>query len=219
MTHRARIPLVALVGAALCIAACSDSTAPESPHFAQYLDSLYFATVGDSSLSEDVRASRAYIITQFEIDAAFGVSPTNLTVHTAAGTEHWSAYEYLSQEAGPHGIYSNILIATRDLHFRTYMYMAYGSDGSISYAVLNENDTVRTGLSSHDGSSTVSADGSECPSPVPINNPMISLINCTTATFSSSASIEFNDAPGLESAYRHFAFPRSDFKGERFLFN
>ena len=98
------------------------------------------------------------------------------------------------------------------------MYMGYAADGSISYAVLNEDDTVRTGLRSHEGSSVVSLDGSQaCPTPIPLDNPTISLVNCTTAAFSSSASIEFNDAPGLAQAYRHFSFPRSEFKGERFL--
>ena len=211
------------IAAAASIAACSDSTAPRPPlppHFAQYLDSLYFATVSDSTLSEDVRDSRTFMITQFEVGAAIGAPPKTLTVTTETGTQLWIAYESLSVESQEHGAYINFLVAARDLSFRTYMYIEYASDGSMDVAVLNDNDTVRTGSSQRDGSSIVSLDGSQvCPTPVSLNNPMISLANCSTAKFSSSGSIVFNDAPGLEHAYRHLSFPTTAFEGERFLYN
>jgi len=64
MLHRARIALALSIAAASFLAACSDSTAPRPPHFAQYLDSLYFATVSDRTLSESVRDSRESIISR-----------------------------------------------------------------------------------------------------------------------------------------------------------
>lgn len=207
----------------MSIAACSDSTAPQPqipPHFAQYLDSLYFATVNDSTLGEDARESRAFAITQFEVGAEYGVAPKPITMTTAGGVERWVAYEYLSVHPQEPGEYSNFLIATRDLTFRTYMYAEYLSDGSVYFAVLNDDDTVSTGASDRAGSSAVSLEGSQaCPSPIPLDNPMLAPGNCSTAKFSSSGSIVFEDAPGLERAYRHLSFPVTAFEGERFLYN
>jgi hypothetical protein len=220
MILRARTALALSIAVALSIGACSDSTVPRPPHFAQFLDSLYFSTLSDSTLTENVRDSRSSIISYFEVGAAFDVPPKTITMTTATGTEQWSAYEILSVQSRVNGEYINLLVATRDLHFRTYLYAEYASDGSITVGALTNNDTVRTGLSSHEGSSTVSLDGSHaCPTPVPLSNPTISLVNCSTAKFSSSGSIEFNDAPGLERAYRHLSFPTTSFEGERFFYN
>lgn len=218
MMHRARIALALSIAAASSLAACSDSTGPQPPHFAQYLDSLYFATLSDSTLSENVRDSRESAISLFEVGAAFGVPPKTITMLTATGTEQWTAYEYVSVQSHLQGDYINLLIATRDLRFRTYMIVEYASDGSMVVAVLNDNDTVRTGATRHDGTSIVSLDGSHtCPTPVSLNNPTIFLGNCTTNSFSSSGSIDFNDTPGLEPAYTHLSFPLTNFEGERFF--
>jgi hypothetical protein len=202
-------------------AGCADSTAPTGSDFAEHLDSLYFATVSDSSLSENMRYARISSIGLFEVGAAFRVRPTPIKVTTATGTEQWLAFEFETVQSLEHGRFSNMLIATRDPNVHSYLIAEFGSDGSPVLAVLTIDDTLRIGASRHDGASYVSFTGShECATPPPLHNPTILLTGgCVTASFSSSSSIEFNNAPGLPPAYRRLSFPLTSLMGERLLTN
>jgi hypothetical protein len=219
MRNHARITLLLSIVAASLGAGCSDSTSPTRLSFAEHLDSLYFATAGDSSMDVNLRYERIYAIGLFEVAAAYGVPPKRIAVTTSAGTEQWLAFEFVSVENQQNGIYTNALIATRDDDIHSYLYASYLSDGTLYFATLNTNDTVRTGSTRRDGTSTVSLTGSHaCDAPFPLQNPTILLSEpCVTASFSTTASLEFDQPPNAPHGYEHFSFPATSLDGERLI--
>jgi hypothetical protein len=219
MRIHARVRLLLSILAASLGAACSDSTAPAKSTFAEHLDSLYFATASDSSMSDNRRFSRIFAIGLFEVAAAYGVPAKRITVSTSNGPEQWLAFEFVTVQSQPHGNYVNVLIATRDADIHSYLYADYLSDGSLYFATLNTDDTVRTGSSRRDGSSIVTLSGSHaCHAPPPLQNPTIALSgNCVTASFSTSGSFDFDEEPSPPQGYAHFSFTATSLDGERFI--
>jgi hypothetical protein len=196
----------------------SDSTGPMAQGFAEHLDSLYFAVAGDSSMNENLRYARIYAISLFEVAAAYGVPPKHITVTTSNGTEQWLAFEFVTVSSQD-GSSNNAFIATRDTDIHTYVYAYYRSDGLLDYAVLNTQDTLRTGSSRRDATSTVSLTGSHaCAPPLPLQNPSILLGEpCVTARFSTSGSFTFDEEPNPPQRYGHFSFPATSLDGERLI--
>lgn len=219
MQIHARVTLLLSIAAVALGSGCSDSLRPTTANFAEHLDSLYFATVSDSSMNDNQRYSRIFAIGLFEAAAAYGVPAKHITVTTSNGPEQWLAFEFVSVENQPNGRYSNALIATRDADIHAYLYAEYLSDGSMYFATLNTDDTVRVGSSRRDGTSSVSLTGSHpCAAPLPLQNPSILLSEpCVTARFSTSASLEFDEPPNPPQGYAHFSFPATSLDGERLI--
>ena len=219
MRIHARVTLLISIAAALLASGCRDSTGPAKSAFAEHLDSLYFATASDSSMNDNQRFSRIFAIGLFEVAAAYGVPAKHMTVTTSNGPEQWLAFEFVSVESQPNGRYANALIATRDEDIHSYLYAEYLPDGTLYFATLNTDDTVRTGSSRRDGTSSVSLTGShECAAPLPLQNPTILLSEpCVTARFSTSASLEFDEPPNPPQGYAHFSFPAISLDGERLI--
>jgi hypothetical protein len=196
----------------------SDSTGPSAQGFAEHLDSLYVAVASDSSMSENLRSYRTYAISLFEIAAAYGVPPKHITVTTSNGIEQWLAFQFVTVSSQD-GSTRNAFIATRDADIHTYVYAYYQPGGSLDFAVLNTQDTIRTGSSRRDATSTISLTGSHaCNSPLPLQNQSILLGEpCVTAKFVTSGSFTFDGEPNPSQEYRHFAFPATSLDGERLI--
>jgi hypothetical protein len=216
-----------LIAAALAIVAASlgtgcggssDSTAPNAQGFAEHLDSLYFAVASDSGMDENLRYSRIYAISLFEVAAAYGVPPKRITVTTSNGLEQWLAFEFVTVSSQD-GSTRNAFIATRDSDIHTYVYAYYQPGGSLDFAVLNTQDTIRTGSSRRDATSTMSLTGSHaCNPPLPLQNQSILLGEpCATAKFVTSGSFTFDQEPNPPEGYRHFSFPAISLDGERLI--
>jgi hypothetical protein len=211
---------IAILGVGLITSCGGDTTRPSASSFAEHLDSLSFATASDSSMDESLRDERIFAISLFQVAVAYGVPAKRLTVTTSNGVEHWMAYQYVVRELQPNGIYTNSLIATRDTDIHSYLYASYLSDGSLYFAVLTTDDTIRTGSSRREGMSTVSLTGShECATPLPLpHNTLQVSASCETARFVTSGSFEFDEPPNPPQGYRHFSFAATSLDGERLTY-
>jgi len=221
MPIHTRITFALTIVAAALITACgSDSTRPTALSFAEHLDSLSFATANDSSMDENVRLDRIYAISLFQVAVAYGVPAKRISVTTSNGVETWMAFQYVSLQPQPGGLYTNSLIATRDTDIHSYLYTSYLSDGSLYFAALTTDDTVRTGSSRREGTSTVSlSESHECAAPLPLPHRTLVLSGlCVTAKFVTSGSFDFDEPSHPSQGYGHFSFSATLLDGERFLF-
>lgn len=109
--------------------------------------------------------------------------------------------------------------ATRDLDIHLYLYADYLSDGSLYFAALSTDDTIRTGSSRREGTSTVSLAGShECDTPLPLPHKTIVLsVPCVTARFVTSGSFDFDESPHPPLGYERFSFSAISLDGEKLI--
>jgi hypothetical protein len=216
----ARIGAAASFIAIAFAAACgSDSTGPsqsEQPsRVAQHFDSL---AVQANTLAGDHPAFvlRTELLTLLEVNAAFGATPSAITVHTASGTEHWKGYEFLElSSSGNDSTY--LFLGYRDADAHTVAVVYFTGAGAVDQAALVTGDTIAVTPSDGSGSTSITQKGAACGTiSSALLNPQIgdvSLATCNLATFSTNLSLTLPSTTGLDAALTSVSFTQSTVNG------
>jgi hypothetical protein len=204
---------------AVLVTACgSDSTGPKSSNLALHYDSLYEHLDPPGQLNPllDLRAN---ILSNIELATAFGAIPSEVSVTTASGLEHWHGVEFVVNPNGSQFDFDHILIVYRETDAHDALMVHFASDGSAILAILEVADTLVAVPYTLLGSSDVKSQRDGCATPPTLANPVIgpySLGNCATATFTSSISEHPEARPGLDPALTTIEFGPTVFAGEVF---
>jgi hypothetical protein len=222
-------PRLAVVAAFVILAvaaACgSDSTGPVDgstpPSLAIHFDTLYTQAKAQST-TDTMYKLRAVALSDLELSAAFGATPTDLTVTTASGTETWKGfvYEEVRANGGTPTDSGRFVLAYRDADAHTLVVTAFAANGSSTGASLVTNDTIVVHANANAGSATLVSTGAACPAaPSELANPVIATANqatCLSATFSATLTVGFPATAGVDAALTHISFPATTFAGARF---
>jgi hypothetical protein len=223
-----RLSVAAALGVIATVAACSDSTTgppgggPKAGTLAQHFDTLY-AQAKASSTSDTNFTFRAALLSDIELAAAFGATPTNLTVTTSAGTEQWKGFvfEEVSTDTGVASDSVLFVVAYRDSLAHTILVAGFQGNGSLFIKTLLTNDTLQLVSNSGSGSATLTSVGSGCATPIAgLVNPIIvsaESTTCTSAVFGAALTLGFPAATGVDPALTSLSFPTTSFAGERFF--
>jgi hypothetical protein len=218
-----RSALAAAIAILTTTAACGgDSTGPGgTTNLAVHFDSLYVAakalSAGDTNYN-----SRAVALSDLELPAAFGATPTNVAVTTAAGSESWKAFvfEEVLTSSGTPVDSGRFVLAYRDGDAHTLIATVLLKNGAWGTAQLIANDTVVLDASSKSGSVTQTAVGASCAVPPSgLTNPVIATAaqaTCLLATYTASLTLAFPARTGVDPALTSVSFPLTTFAGERF---
>jgi hypothetical protein len=222
-------PRLAFVAAFVIIAvtaACgSDSTGPgdggSQPILAKHFDSLYVRAKAQST-SDTMFNFRSVALSDLELPAAFGATPTSITITTASGTETWKGFvfEEVRTSSGTPTDSGRLVLAYRDADAHTLIVTAFLANGTSTGASLVTNDTVVVHASASSGSVTLVSTGAACPAPpAGLTNPVIATANqatCLSATFSATLTLGFPATTGVDAALTQISFPATTFSGVRF---
>ncbi|MBA2685612.1 MAG: hypothetical protein H0U66_14080 [Gemmatimonadaceae bacterium] len=224
-----RLLLAAAVAVIAATTACgSDSTGPpgggdHTPGtLAQHFDTLY-ARAKASSVSDTNYNERIQILSDLELAAAFGASPTSITVTTASGTESWNAFvfEEVRNIGGAATDSAYVIVAYRDSLVHTAIVTGVRANGTSLGASLITNDTLVVVASANSGVATLVSSGGACPAPIAgLVNPIIATgesATCVSAVIQAAHTSEFPARTGVPAAYMHFSFAARTFAGERFF--
>jgi hypothetical protein len=209
-------------------AACgSDSTGPgdgdggATPILARHFDSLYVQAKAQST-SDTMFKFRSVALSDLELPAAFGATPTNISVTTASGTETWKGFvfEEVLTDGGTPTDSGRLVLAYRDPDAHTLIVTAFLANGASTGASLVTNDTVVVHANANAGSVTLVSTGAECPAaPSGLTNPVIATANeatCLSATFTATLTLGFPATDGVDAALTQISFPTTTFSGVRF---
>jgi hypothetical protein len=221
-----RFAFVAAIAIITATAACgSDSTGPVDdntpPSLARHFDTLYTQAKAQST-TDTLYELRAAALSDLELSAAFGATPTNLTVTTASGTETWKGFvfEEVLANGGTPTDSGRLVLAYRDADAHTFIVTTFLANGSSPGALLVTNDTVVVHANANAGSATLESTGAACPAaPAGLANPVIAIANqatCLSATFSAALTLGFPATAGVDAALTHISFPATTFSGVRF---
>ena len=151
---------------------------------------------------------------------AHGAVPTDLTVTTASGVEHWKGVEML--RVGPTGTFLDsdyVVVAYRDPDAHTLLFGSFANDGSAKAALLVTNDTVGVFQDHTTGVTARTALGGGCATPpVRLRNPSVTPFagaQCSAATFTTSLTLSLLSIPGADSASVVLSFSAASFSGIR----
>ena len=226
MQLASRLAFVAAVAILTVTAACgSDSTGPgdggTTPNLARHFDSLYVQAKAQST-SDTMFKFRSVALSDLELPAAFGATPTNITVTTASGTETWKGFvfeEVLTNNGTPSDS-GRLVLAYRDADAHTLIVTAILANGTSAGASLVTNDTVVVHANANAGSVTLVSTGAACPAPPSgLTNPVIATANqatCLSATFTAALTLGFPATAGVDAALTQISFPTTTFAGVRF---
>jgi hypothetical protein len=221
-----RFAFVAAIAIITATAACgSDSTGPldggTPSSLAAHFDSLYSQSKAQST-TDTMFAFRSVALSDLELPAAFGATPTSVTVTTASGTETWKGFvfEEVLTDGGTPTDSGRLVLAYRDADAHTLIVTAILANGSSAGASLVTNDTVVVHANANAGSVTLVSTGDACPAaPSGLTNPVIATANqatCLSATFSAALTLGFPATPGVDAALTQISFPATTFSGVRF---
>lgn len=221
-----RLSVAAALGVIATVGACSDSTtAPPGPKagtLAQHFDTL-FAQAKALSTSDLNYVLRSVLLSDLELAAAFGASPTNVTVTTSVGTEQWKGFvieETLNDTASSPDS-AIFVFVYRDSMAHTGVLSGFHSNGTPLASVLLTNDTVAVNDNSHAGSFTLVSVGGSCATPIAgLVNPLIvtdESATCASALFGVTLTLGFPSTAGVDAALTSISFPTTSFAGERFV--
>jgi hypothetical protein len=218
-----RSALAAAIAILTATAACGgDSTGPGgTTNLAVHFDSLYVAAKALSATDTNFNF-RAIALSDLELPAAFGGTPSNIVMTTATGTESWKgfAFEEVLTNSGTPADSGRLFLAYRDVDAHTLIVTVLLANGSFGGASLVTNDTVVVQASSHAGSITQTAVGASCPAPhAGLTNPVITTAaqaTCLLATYSATLTFSFPATSGVDPALTQLSFPLTTFAGERF---
>jgi len=227
MQFAPRIAFAAAFAVLAVTAACSsDSTGPadgEAPtSLATHFDSLYVQAKAQST-SDTIFKYRAVALSDLELASAFGATPANVTVTTAAGTETWTGFvfEEVVTTNGTPSDSGRLVLAYRDSDAHTLIVTAFLANGTSIGATLITNDTVVVHANANAGSVTLVSTGSACPAPPSgLTNPVIttaSQATCLSANFSAALTLGFPPTAGMDTALTQISFPATTFAGVRFV--
>ena len=226
MQFAPRLAFVAAFTILAVTAACGgDSTGPGDgqtpPNLAVHFDSLY-AQAKAKSTSDTMYKFRSVALSDLELPAAFGATPTNITVTTASGTETWKGFvfEEVLTNSGTPTDSGRFVIAYRDPEAHTVFVTTLKADGSSVGASLVANDTIIVHASSNAGSVTQTSVGATCDAPPSgLTNPVIATAQqstCLSATYSATLTLGFPATSGVDAALTQISFPTTTFSGVRF---
>ena len=226
MQFAPRLAFVAAVTIIAVTAACgSDSTGPGDggtpPSLAKHFDSLYVQAKAQST-SDTMFRFRSVALSDLELPAAFGATPTNITVTTATGTETWKGFvfEEVHTSGGTPSDSGRFVIAYRDADAHTLFVTVLLANGTSAGASLVTNDTIVVNANANTGSVTLLSTGAACPAASSgLTNPVIATANsatCLSASFSATLTLGFPATAGVDAALTHISFPATTFAGERF---
>lgn len=223
-----RLSVAAALGVIATAAACSDSTTgpggggPKAGTLAQHFDTLY-AQAKASSTSDTNFTFRAELLSDLELAAAFGASPTTVTVTTSAGTEQWKGFvfEEVLNDSGSAPDSAILVFVYRDSMAHTGVLSGFHSDGTPLASVLVTNDTVAVNDTSRAGSFTLVSVGASCVTPIAgLVNPIIAKDQsaaCASAVLNVALTLGFPSTTGVDPALTSLSFPMTSFAGERFV--
>jgi hypothetical protein len=225
MRFSARATLATSCVALLSTAACSDSTGPSTStqsaaRLAAHFDSLYVQANSLARGGSLWYAVRAGFLSDLERPLAVGAVPTDVTVTTATGVEHWKGVELLDVFSRGTFLDSGYaLVAYRDPDAHTLLFATFASDGSAEVALLLTNDTLGVFQDHTTGVTARTALGGGCATPSGrLRNPSVSFLaaaDCTAATFTTSLTLSLLSLPGADSASVIVSFSAASFSGVR----
>jgi hypothetical protein len=218
-----RSALAAAIAILTTAAACGgDSTGPGgTTSLAVHFDSLYVSAKALSATDTSYNF-RVVALSDLELPAAFGATPSNIVMTTATGTESWKgfAFEEVLTNSGTPADSGRLFLAYRDADAHTLIVTVLLANGSFGGASLMTNDTVVVQASSNAGSITQTAVGTSCPAPPSgLTNPVITTAaqaTCLLATYEATLTLGFPATTGVDPALTHLTFPLTTFAGERF---
>lgn len=222
-----RLSIAAAIGVIAATTACgSDSTGPPVDHtpgtLAQHFDTLY-AQAKASSVGDTTFATRANLLSDLELAAAYGAAPTTVTVTTSAGTEQWKGFvfEEVHPDTGSLVDSAFFIVAYRDSLVHTMVLAGFKANGTSIGIELLTNDHVEIDASSHSGGASLTSVGSSCATPIAgLVNPIIvtaQSTTCLSAVFNSNLTLAFPAHSGVDAALTAFSFSATSFAGERFF--
>jgi hypothetical protein len=223
MQFAPRSVLVAAIAILAVAAACGgSSTAPVvMPSLAVHFDSLYVAAKALSATDTSYRF-RTIALSDLELPAAFGATPSNIAMTTATGAENWKgfAFEEVLTSGGTPVDSGRLFLAYRDADAHTLIVTVLRANGTSQGASLMTNDTIVVRASSNAGSITQTSVGASCPAPpAGLTNPVIATAaraTCLLATYSATLTLAFPGTTGVDPALTRLSFPLTTFSGERF---
>jgi hypothetical protein len=223
MQFATRSALAGALAILIATAACGgDSTGPVTvKNLAVHFDSLYVAAKALSS-SDTSYNFRATALSDLELPAAFGATPTTVAMTTATGTESWKGFvfEEVLTDNGTPSDSGRLLLAYRDADAHTLIVTVLLANGSFDHTSLMANDTDVVLASSSSGSITQTELGASCPTPPSgLTNPVITTAaqaTCLLATYSATLTATFPATSGVDAALTQLSFPLTTFAGERF---
>jgi hypothetical protein len=193
----------------------SQSDTPSS--VAQHFDSIYVQSHALSNGGSNAFELRAQLATLIEVNAAFGATPSAVTVHTASGTEHWKGYQLLEINSGGDTTY--LLLAYRDASAHSVAVIYFDGAGAISQAALVTNDTVIVQSTSRSGSTSLTSTGATCGAiSSALLNPgltSVDIASCNLATFNTTASMQLPSTTGVDAALTSFSMSGATVNGIR----
>jgi hypothetical protein len=223
MQFPSRVTVAASCVALLFTAACSDSTGPStqlSASLAAHFDSLYVQADSLSRGGSFWYSVRAELLSALERPLAHGAVPTDLTVTTASGVEHWKGVEMLRVGSIGTSLDSDyVVVAYRDPDAHTLLFGTFANDGSAEPALLVTNDTVGVFPDYTTGVTARTGLGGGCATPsVRLRNPLVTSLagaQCSAATFTTSLTLSLLSIPGADSASVILSFSAASFSGIR----
>lgn len=223
-----RLSVAAVLGVIATVAACSDSTTspggggPKAGTLAQHFDTL-FAQAKALSATNVNYIPRSNLLSDLELAAAFGASPTNVTVTTSAGTEQWKGFaiEEVLNDTSSSPDSAIFVFVYRDSMAHTGVLSGFHSDGTPLASVLLTDDTIGVNDNSRSGSFTLVSVGASCATPIAgLVNPLIAADEsdtCASAVFNVALTLGFPSTAGVDAALTSISFPTTSFTGERFV--
>ena len=223
-----RYSVVAAIVLIAATTACGgDSTGPRgggstAGTLAQHFDTLS-AQAKATSLSDTNYKFRALLLSDLELVAAFGATPTTIMVTTASGPEQWKGFvfEEVVNNNGTASDSAIFIVAYRDSLVHTALISVFLANGSSLGSSLLANDTLQIGATSHSGSASLTSTGTACATPIAgLVNPLIATAKratCLSAVFNSTLALGFPATTGVSSALTAFSYPTTTFAGERFF--
>lgn len=218
-----RWALAAALALLTTIAACGgDSTGPvATKNLAVHFDSLYVAAKALSAADTNYNF-RATALSDLELPAAFGATPTSIAVTTATGAESWKGFvfEEVLATSGTPTDSGRLLLAYRDGDAHTLVVTVLLANGSFVGTSLMANDTVVVHATATTGSITQTGVGASCSTPPSgLTNPVIATAaqaTCLLATYSATLSASFPATGSVDPALTQLSFPLTTFGGVRF---
>lgn len=216
----ARLFLVMTCCALVLVAACSDSTSPaatlDPAHVAAHIDSLYVAALAKGAPNEDDLAF-------LEIAPALGARPADITVISRRGTEFWRGF-VLEIVRTSHGVPTDstyLITAYRDSNASTILTVEFDGDGTYETGSMVTDSTIELAAAHGTGTIARASIGDACATPSSsLTSPYVTFFAtmlCSSATFTSSATIGFPDLPDLDPALLSFTISSTAFDGVRIL--
>lgn len=201
-----------LAAALLCVlavvaVACSDATGPgrNARRLAEHFDSLWVEADSLSARSHGY-AVRASALTALETPFAYGADPTDITVRTADGTEHWNGVilAVAPTDASDHPV---SLLAYREPDAHTILLLSIQPNGDAT-ATMVTNDSVLVLATAGSGATAKRSLDRECASTTTLANPAVALpsptrFTCKVGRFSAQVALIFPSATGMDPALRN----------------